>query len=57
MTRSLEYSVPSYIEDTIDNLLEAHALDKQSTILFAQAGFEIKELEITGDIILFFQVD
>ena len=57
MTRTLEYSVPSYIEDTIDNLLQAHALDEQSTILFAQAGFAIAELEITGDIILFFQVD
>ena len=57
MTRTLEYSVPSYLEDTIDNLLKAHQLDEKSTILFAQAGFEIEELEITGDIILFFQVD
>ena len=57
MTKSLEFSVPSYIEDTIDNLLRAHYLDSQKTILFAQAGFAIEELNVTGDIILFFQVD
>ncbi len=66
MTKSLEFSVPNYIEDTIDNLLRtrsasakprSHSLDDRATILFAQAGFAIEELQVTGDIILFFQVD
>ena len=57
ITKSLEYSVPSYREETIDNILRSHSFEVQSTILFAQAGFAIPELQVTGDIILFFQVD
>lgn len=57
ITKSLEYSVPSYIEETIDNILRSHNFEDHGKILFARAGFAIKELQVTGDIILFFQVD
>ena len=57
ITKSLEFSVPNYIEDRIEHLLNIHSLDEQSTILFAQAEFSISELNVTGDIILFFKVD
>ena len=57
MTQTLSFSVPSYIEDTIDNLLRSQFLSPQSTILLAQAFFQIEELQVAGDIILFFKVD
>ena len=57
MTKSLEFSVPSYIEDSIDNLLVSHALNEHKTMLFAQAEFAIAELQVKGDIILFFRID
>ena len=44
-------------EDNIDNLLTSHALDEHKTMLFAQAELAIEELQVTGDLILFFQVD
>lgn len=57
LTKSLEYSVPSYREERIDNIWRSHSFEGQSTILFAQAGFALEEFQVTGDIILFFQVD
>ncbi len=57
MTQTLSFSVPSYVEDTIDNLLRSQFLSPQSTILLAQAFFQIEELQVAGDIILFFKVD
>ncbi len=52
----INYTLPVYLEDKIENLLlSAH--DSNSKILLAQARFTIQQLEIIGDIILIFQVD
>ncbi len=56
MTKNLEYSVPKYLEDTLDHLLENMISSSAQTILLAQAHFMTEETEIKGDIILFFQV-
>ncbi|MGD1804173.1 hypothetical protein ACP6PL_01855 [Dapis sp. BLCC M126] len=56
MTKNLEYSVPQYLEDTLDHLLENMISSSAQTILLAQAHFTTEENEIKGDIILFFQV-
>ncbi len=57
MTKNLEYSVPKYLEDTLDRLLDSMISSSAETILLAQAHFTTEENEIKGDIILFFQVD
>ncbi len=57
MTKNLEYSVPKYLEDTLDHLLDNMISSSPETILLAQAHFTTEENEIKGDIILFFQVD
>ncbi|MDJ0718025.1 MAG: response regulator [Prochloraceae cyanobacterium] len=67
MTEGIEFHVPIYIEDSIDNLLfatleqdpqnKSFGLAGKSIVLLAQAAFEIQQLQIVGDIILFFRLD
>ena len=57
VTQELRFSVPTYVEDSIDNLLHSSSVTSQAKILLAQARFNIEELQIAGDIILFFQVE
>ncbi|MEB3827289.1 chemotaxis protein CheC [Phormidium sp. CCY1219] len=52
----LNYSLPIYLEDTVDNLLVANRLESKTTVLLAQARFTIEQLQIAGDIILIFKV-
>lgn len=55
LRQHLDYAIPVYLEDTIENLLKS---DEKSeiAILLAQARFKIEQLHIVGDIILIFEV-
>ncbi|MEN9869048.1 MAG: hypothetical protein RLZZ171_31 [Cyanobacteriota bacterium] len=57
LEQRMEYKIPSYCEDTIENLLlsERNMTDDVVFIL-AQARFAIEQLEIVGDIILIFEM-
>lgn len=55
LKQHMNYTLPVYLEDTIDNLLLSTNVSN-SKILLAQARFTIEELEIIGDIILVFEV-
>lgn len=57
LEQRMEYKIPSYCEDTIENLLlsERNMTDDVLFIL-AQARFAIEQLEIVGDIILIFEM-
>ncbi|MFQ4141066.1 chemotaxis protein CheC [Chlorogloeopsis sp. ULAP02] len=55
LKQHMNYTLPVYLEDTIDNLLLS-ANVSNSKILLAQARFTIQQLEIIGDIILVFEV-
>lgn len=55
LKQHVNYTLPIYLEDTIENLLLS-TYDSDSKILLAQARFIIEELEIIGDIILIFHV-
>lgn len=53
----LNYTIPIYLEDTIQNLLLPNQKGLQENVfLLAQTRFEIEQLEIAGDIILIFEV-
>ncbi|NES25193.1 MAG: chemotaxis protein CheC [Symploca sp. SIO3E6] len=56
LDQPLKYAVPSYTEDTIDNLLPFKNNHDQATVLLAEARFDIEELQLQGDIVLFFDV-
>ena len=51
-----KYSVPEYIEDVADNILTGKISGQDLVILLAKTRFLIKELDIEGDIVLFFEV-
>lgn len=55
LKKHLNYTLPVYLEDNLENLLLA-AYESDSKILLAQASFTIERLEIIGDIILIFLV-
>jgi chemotaxis protein CheC len=55
LKQHMSYTLPVYLEDTVENLLLSTNLNN-SKILLAQARFTIEELEIIGDIILVFEV-
>ncbi|WP_017721252.1 hypothetical protein [Kamptonema formosum] len=52
----LDYTVPSYTEDTVENLWRFNELDGNSSILLAQARFTVEELHIEGDVIVLFKM-
>lgn len=55
LTEYVSYSMPLYLEDTIENLLASHCADSGSVVLVAQTRFTIEHLEIEGNIILLFE--
>jgi len=53
----LTYSIPVYVEDTIEHLLHEDNWSPDSTIILAKTALNIEKLQIKGDIILLFRVD
>lgn len=56
LQQRLNYSIPSYSEGTIANLLTSGGLSRDTVVLLAQTRFIIERLHIEGDIILIFNV-
>lgn len=56
LKRSINYSLPNYMEDSIDNLLASDEPAPDATVLLARTRFTIEQLQIEGDIILIFEV-
>ncbi len=54
LASTLDYSVPSYQEGTLNKLL-GH--QQAEAVLMARATFHIDELRIVGDILLFFEIE
>ncbi|MGL5833208.1 MAG: chemotaxis protein CheX [Waterburya sp.] len=57
LEQRMEYKIPSYCEDTIENLLLSERnMTNDVVFILAQARFAIEKLEIFGDIILIFEM-
>ena len=54
--QQIGYSLPNYIEDTIDHLLTLGGADTARPILLARTHFMIEQLKIKGEIILLFDM-
>ena len=57
LQQRLNYSIPTYSEGTIANLLTSAGLASDTVVLLAQTSFMIERLHIEGDIILIFNVN
>jgi chemotaxis protein CheC len=55
LKQHMNYGLPQYTEDRIDNLVSGD-IQSDNAILLAQTRFSIEELDIIGDIILIFEV-
>lgn len=49
-------AVPIYIEEEVEHLMPVKQSEAIATVLLAQARFDIEELQVQGDIVLFFDV-
>lgn len=56
LTQPLNYEVPTYIEEDINHLITKKKNHQNTDILLAQARFNVEELQVQGDIVLFFGV-
>ncbi|NET31995.1 MAG: hypothetical protein F6K19_08325, partial [Cyanothece sp. SIO1E1] len=56
LTQQLEFSVPVYCEDSIESLTRSLTADFNAAVLVAQTRFEIEQLQVEGDITLFFKM-
>lgn len=57
LRQQMNYRIPSYLENTIENLLLSdYPVTDETVFLLAQARFTIEEMEIMGDIILIFEM-
>jgi chemotaxis protein CheC len=52
----ISYSIPTYIEDTIDNLLALNGATINTIVILARTRFSIEQLQVEGNIILLFEV-
>lgn len=56
LAQDFNYSLPTYIEGIVAQLLTDNSPDPKATILLAQASFTIEQLQIEGDIIVIFKL-
>lgn len=56
LNQQLMYSTPSYMENTLPNLMTFNVPDSRALVLMAQTRFDIEEKNIEGEIILTFGV-
>lgn len=57
LKQRMNYRLPTYFEDTIEGLLSSnYSFDINAIFLLAQTKFEIRQLEIMGEIILIFEM-
>lgn len=52
----LTYSIPDYVEDSLERLLQENSADAESTIILARTELAIEQLEIHGNVLLLFRV-
>jgi chemotaxis protein CheC len=53
----IQYSVPTYTENPVENLLSPNDPDFGAAVVWAQTRFTIEDHQIDGDVILLFEVD
>jgi chemotaxis protein CheC len=57
LKQRIDYMLPTYFEDTIEGLLSSrYACETNTVFLLAKTKFEIRQLEIMGEIILIFEM-
>ncbi|MEO1349410.1 MAG: chemotaxis protein CheC, partial [Cyanobacteria bacterium J06635_15] len=56
LAQKLTFSVPIYQETSVEALTHSLGQDTSAAVILAQTHFKIEDLQISGDIILFFKM-
>lgn len=56
LKQHISYSLPDYVEDTIDKMLAVDEPGQDPTVLLVRTRFTVQQLQIEGDILLLFEV-
>ena len=58
LNKRIDYAVPNFIEDTIDHVVSGNSNNSNAsdTVLLAQTRFTVEQLQIDGNIMMFFEV-
>jgi len=57
LEQQLDYAIPCYEEEDIDHILSFKMGYNEAHVLLARTHFDIEELQVKGDIVLFFDVN
>ena len=52
----LIFSVPGYVKESVENILTENTIGSDPLVLFVRVQFLVENLDVEGDIILFFKV-
>ncbi len=56
LKKRISYSLPDYMEDTIDKMLAGNEAGQDPTVLLVRTRFTVHQLHIEGDVLLLFEV-
>ena len=56
LRKRISYSLPDYMEDTIDKMLAGNEAGQDPTVLLVRTRFTVHQLHIEGDVLLLFEV-
>lgn len=58
LAQPLDYTVPTYIENSMDILLNTHQATQtmDPTVILAQARFEVESLQVHGSVLIWFEL-
>lgn len=57
LTSPLDYSVPSYVEASLEELVKCESAGEPQSVLIARTRFSVAELSIEGDVVLVFETE
>lgn len=57
LSRPFDYSFPSYLEGSLNELLSKPNLGVEGMALMVQTNFQVKKMEIEGNVFLLFELD
>lgn len=56
LSKPFEYTFPNYIEGSLVELLGSPGISTESLVLMVQTNFEVKEMQIKGNVFLLFEL-
>lgn len=56
LSKTFDYTFPNYLEGSLQELLNTPGIDTNSQVLMVQTNFEVKEMQVEGNVFLLFEL-